>query len=365
MYVHQLAKQWVSSGHNVTIFCGNDGQSTRNQVIDGVQIVRRGGFYTVYLWAFLYYVLRFRGQFDAIVDSENGIPFFSRLYAGVPVFLLMYHVHQEVFKKHLSFPLSFIAKTIESTLSPIVYRNTKVITISRSTEQEIIRLGLAKKENIEIISPGVDIARPANISKTSFPSFLYLGRLKPYKNIDVALRAFASVYKHYRTAKFTIAGFGESRELLEQVVDELDIEKSVTFMGKVSEEEKAILLTKHWVLLQPSSLEGWGMTVLEANACGTPVIASNVPGLRDSVVDGVTGILVQPNNVLALASAMEKMIGSTQLRHAFAQKALQLCRLYRWEDKAYLFQKIIETEREKRYDYTSNSPYAIVRSEPI
>lgn len=351
VYVHELAKHWVADGHKVTVFCGNDGTADRNQMIDGVQIVRRGGFYTVYIWAFLYYILRFKGSFDVVIDSENGVPFFSKLYAGVPVFLLIYHVHQEVFQKHLSFPYSYIAMAVEAKLLPLVYRNTKVITISRSTEMEIIRTGIAKKENIEIVTPGVSITRPKNVSKTSYPSFLYLGRLKPYKNVDVALRAFASIRKRHLTAKFTIAGFGESQPYLIQLAKDLGIAKSVIFSGKVTEEEKAVLLTRNMVVIQPSSIEGWGITVMEANACGTPVIASNVPGLRDSVIDGVTGLLVQPNNVLSLASAMEKMIANTQMRHSLATKAFQLAKQYRWEDKAILYKSIIDIEFQRHYNF--------------
>ena len=108
-YVHELAKRWVTSGNQVTLFCGNDGQSLRNEVIDGVSIIRRGGFYTVYIWACLYYLRFFRGHFDVIIDSENGLPFFTPLYTRKPKFLLIHHIHQEVFHEHLKFPLSYIA----------------------------------------------------------------------------------------------------------------------------------------------------------------------------------------------------------------------------------------------------------------
>ncbi len=111
---YEIAKELVKDGHRVTVFCGNDGHAPRNEKIDGVQMVRRGGFYTVYAWAMMYYVFKFRGLFDIVIDSENGIPFFTPLYVRAPKFLLIHHIHQEVFREHLRFPFSHIAMFIEA-----------------------------------------------------------------------------------------------------------------------------------------------------------------------------------------------------------------------------------------------------------
>jgi len=353
VYIQELAKRWVETGHKVTIFCGNDGKHSRNQVIDGVQIVRRGGFYTVYIWAFLYYVLRFKGLFDVIIDSENGVPFFTPLFSRKPKFLLIHHVHQNVFQEHLRFPLSSLAKFIESVLMPLVYKNTKIITISQSSKKDIIALGLGKDGNIEVIPPGVNhnLFRPA--AKTSYPSFVYLGRLKPYKNVDVIIKALDKVRLDYPKVKLSIAGEGESDRYLKQLTAKLNLNSHVEFSGYITEAEKAKLLARSWVALQPSSIEGWGITVIEANASATPVIASNVAGLRESVLYRKTGLLVPPKQVGAFAAAMSSLIYLNVYRNVLSKRATAWALKFRWEESADLFLKLIKYElsQSKSYSY--------------
>ncbi len=342
VYVHELAKRWAAAGHQVTIFCGNDGHHPRNEVIDGVQIIRRGGFYSVYIWAFLYYTLKFRGLFDLVIDSENGIPFFAKLYAKVPTFLLIYHVHQEVFQKYLVFPLSSVARFMESKMIPAVYGRGKVITISESTKSDIVRHNLALEENILIIYPGIDADQFVPSKKTNHPSFIYLGRLKPYKNVDVALKAFATVHAKRPDAIFTVAGEGESKEGLIKLSQKLGIDSAVKFTGKVPEIEKATLLGSHWAAIQPSSVEGWGITVIEANACGTPVVASNVPGLRDSVLNLRTGYLVACGDENGFADRILKLIEDKPLRLQMGKYAVAWAEKFSWDNSAKQFLFMVE-----------------------
>ncbi|MBI4057774.1 glycosyltransferase [Candidatus Microgenomates bacterium] len=351
VYVHELAKRWVASGHKVTLFCGNDQESPRNEVIDGIQIVRRGGFYMVYLWAFLYYVLRFRGLFDVVIDCENGIPFFTPLFTRKPKFLVIHHVHQDVFRNHLKFPLSLVASFLESKVMPVVYKNQKVITVSESSKAQIKKLGISGNGDIQVIPPGVDIASFPKTAKTVFPSFIYLGRLKPYKNIDVAIKAFSSVVQSYPTAKLAIAGEGESMAMLQKLVKELKLERSVIFTKKVSEKLKAQYLAQSWAALQPSSFEGWGITVIEANAAGTPVIASNVNGLCDSVVDGKTGLLVPVKDISLFAKAMTDLIREPAYRRELSRGAYKWAQRFSWDRSSQELLRVIENElaQDKRY----------------
>ncbi|MDO8658205.1 MAG: glycosyltransferase [Candidatus Levybacteria bacterium] len=341
-YIHEIAKRWVLKGNHVTVFCGNDAHCPKNQTIDGVHIVRRGGSYMVYAWAFLYYILRFRGRFDAIVDSENGIPFFTPLYARVPVFLLIHHIHQEVFREHLMFPLSSIARFMEAKIMPFVYRKNTVITVSESSKKEILKLGLSKSGDVEIVHPGIKTRQFYKAKKTAYPSFLYLGRLKPYKNVDVAIRALARVVKLHPSAELSIVGEGEMMDRLSQLARRLKIENKVTFFGKISDSDKALLLSQSWVVLQPSQLEGWGITVIEANAAGTPVIASDVSGLRDSVIHGETGVLVELKNIDAFTRAMIDFISDEKYRTYLSRSAYLWSQHFNWDKSAENFFHIIE-----------------------
>src|SRR5260221_2789239 len=339
-YIHEIAKEWVKNGAQVTLFSGNDGKHQRNQIIDGVQVVRRGGFYMVYFWAFLYYIVQIRGIYDDIIDSENGIPFFTPLYARKPIFLLIHHVHQEVFREQLIFPFSLLARLLESKVMPFVYRNAHIVTVSESSKKQIIKLGLSTESEIQVINPGIEIGNFIRVKKTKNPSFIYLGRLKPYKNVDIAIKAFNKVVKKYPAAKLTIAGFGECLEKLQKLTKNLGIQQDVMFLGTVSEKDKKLLLAKHWAFLQPSMIEGWGITVIEANASGTPVIASDVSGLRDSVLGKKTGILVTPKDIDEFSEAMVRIITKERQTKLLSIHAIEWSKNFSWDKSATEYMKL-------------------------
>ncbi len=334
VYIHEIAKRWVTAGHSVTVFCGHDGKTSRREVVDGVSIVRRGGFYTVYIWAFIYYVLKFRGIFDVVIDSENGIPFFTPLYVRKPIFTIIYHVHQEVFRKHLMFPFSSFAMFLEADVMPFIYRHIKIITISESTKEEIVKHGLKHENDIEIVNPGIEHGKYATSKKTSYPSMVYVGRHKPYKNIDIAIKTFSKILPTFPEARFFIAGEGENTDSLKDLVKKLSLHNKVIFYGKVSEKEKIKLLSQSWVAIQPSQIEGWGITVIEANACGTPVVASNVSGLRDSIQNEVTGYLIPYKNLDQFTEKVKKIIRNTQLRKTLSKNAIDWSRNFDWDTSA-------------------------------
>jgi glycosyltransferase involved in cell wall biosynthesis/O-antigen/teichoic acid export membrane protein len=358
-YTHEIAKGLVEQGHKVTLFCGNDGKNPRNEVVDGIQVIRRGGFCTVYIWAFLYYILKLRKYFDIIIDSENGVPFLTPLYAHKPIYLLIHHVHQEVFRTHLVFPFSEIASIIEAELMPLLYRNHSVITVSNSSKKEIIGLGLGDSTRIGVVHPGIHSNQYALGKKTSHPSVIYVGRLKPYKNIDVAIKAFAQIKKGHPMATFTIAGIGESKKQLVKLVANLELQDSVHFLNKVSETDKVKLLAESWVAVQPSMIEGWGITVIEANACGTPVVASNVKGLRDSVNDGLTGVLATPQNVESFAAALSELLSDKKKLRRMSKEAKKWSSNFDWKVSAKRINQILtQTEIREQNSEEISPTYA-------
>ncbi|HSW97987.1 MAG TPA: glycosyltransferase family 4 protein, partial [Candidatus Saccharimonadales bacterium] len=251
VYLHELAIRWVKEGHAVTIFCGNDGKSPRHEVYEGVEVVRRGGFYFVYIWAALYYFLRLRKQTDVIVDAQNGIPFFTPLYARKPIYCLMFHVHQEYLRTSLIHPLYLLAFFLEKKAMPFIYKKTPFITISESTKKDMEKLGLGKA-GITLVYPGVNIDALQPGVKTKKPSVLYLGRLKSYKSVHVLIKAAPQILKQFPQVEFIIAGFGEEEKKLKQLAKKLGVFEQFSFLGKVSEEEKIELYQKAWVFVNPS-----------------------------------------------------------------------------------------------------------------
>ncbi|KKS98107.1 MAG: family 2 glycosyl transferase [Candidatus Gottesmanbacteria bacterium GW2011_GWA2_43_14] len=340
-YIHNIAAQWVRQGSKVTIFCGNDGTQEKTDEIDGVRIIRRGGFYSLYFWAVLYYIFHLRRSVDIVVDSGNGIPFFTPLYVFKPKYLLIYHMHQEVFRRHLPLVLSNLAQFLERRLVPFIYRNQKIITISESSKEEIVRLRLADPNNVFIVNPGIDFEKFNLLPKTDFPLITYLGRLKPYKNIHIVIEAFVHILYRHPDAQLFIAGSGESQFFLNDLVAKLGIGESVFIIGKVSEMEKRALLARSWLVVQPSSAEGWGMTVIEANAAGTPVVASDIPGLRDSVIHKSTGILVPAGDIMAFTEAINSLISDRRILDRLAISAYSWAKNFNWKESSEKFYRLI------------------------
>ena len=256
---------------------------------------------------------------------------------ALPVFLLIHHIHQDLFRSGLYFPMDKIALVLEGKLMPLVYRNSRIITVSESSRKDILALGFFKSKNISVVNPGIDPAIFFTSPKTRYPSFVYLGRIRAQKNIDVAIRAFASVVRKHPKARLSIAGWGDKIDELIKLTKSLKLAKSVKFLGKTSDKDRVKLLGRSWAMLQPSSLEGWGITVIEANACGTPVIASDVPGLRDSVLHDESGFLVPAKNEFALAEAMKVLIDLPDHRARLSQNAIAWSHNFNWDVKSAEF----------------------------
>lgn len=343
IYTHEIAKHWALEGHFVTLFCGNDGKSLRKETVDNVHIIRRGGFYFVYLWAILYYLFRFRKSYDIIIDCQNGIPFFTPLYSSTPVYCLMHHVHQDVFFRSLPRPLALFASFLEKRLMPLVYRNVPFITVSESSKKEILSLGLGKVGGVTVVHPGIHIDQLSRGAKTLHPTILYLGRLKQYKSVDVLIHAFHKIAQRVPTAHLVIAGSGEEAGNLKRLVARLHLQHHVTFTGKVSDQEKIKLLQQAWVMVNPSLMEGWGITTIEANACGTPIVASDVPGLRDSVQNMEAGYLVPYGDADAFAERVLAIIQNKTLRENMERRAVEWAHNFDWQKSLEKFSKLLGT----------------------
>jgi cellulose synthase/poly-beta-1,6-N-acetylglucosamine synthase-like glycosyltransferase/glycosyltransferase involved in cell wall biosynthesis/O-antigen/teichoic acid export membrane protein len=333
VYIHELGKRWVKMGHEVTVFCGNDTTSKRHEAVDGVKIIRRGGFYFVYIWAYLYYKFRFQGRYDIIIDSENGLPFFTPLYAKEKSYLLIHHVHQEVFRKSLLPPFSWIAQFLERRIMPMVYRNTEVITVSPSSKADILRHKLTTKEPY-LVYNGVDLKRFTPGAKSRVPLVLYVGRLTSAKSIHVFLSMTQKIHEKLPNVRFVIAGEGPERMSLTKLAKKMGLEDIVEFMGRVSEETKRTLMQRAWVFVNPSLIEGWGITTIEANACGTPVVASNVAGLRDAVHNPHSGFLVPYGNVDEFTLTVMGLLQDKKTRNRMSKDAREWAQKFDWEQSA-------------------------------
>lgn len=346
LHLHEVAKRWVEWGHAVTIFCGQYPGAGRYDCIDGVHILRRGGRYGVYIWAVIYYFVRFRGKYDIVVDTENGIPFFTPLWCRLPKLCVMHHSHEIQFNMEFNSVLATIGIFLEKIVMPRLYRNVPFVAVSESTKEDLCGLGIGR-ENIDVIHNGLDHSLfCADGAKADCPTIVYVGRLKAYKRIELLLEIFARVLETVPNALMHIAGRGEMSKRLEAFAQDLGVAENVVFHGYVSEPEKVWLLQSAWLFITASITEGWGLTVLEANACGTPALAFHVPGLKDAIRNLQSGVLV--TDTKQFVKYVVNILEGAAFRDYLSRNAVVWARRFDWERTAAEFLAILERLNEEQ-----------------
>ena len=335
-HLHEIFGRLAHRGHEVTLLASGWGDAPARATLDGMEVHRVGGRYTFNLAAPAFYRRRLmHREFDVMVEDLNKVPLLSPLWAGHPLALLVHHLFGATAFQEASFPLAAATWLLERPLGR-VYREVPTMAVSRSTARDLGRRGIPEA-GIAVIPNGVELERfspgpPAGRFET--PTLLYLGRLKRYKRVDLPIRAVAALRREGVAVRLVVAGTGDHAGALRALADELGVADAVEFRGFVSEEEKLTLFRRAWVHLLTSPKEGWGITNIEAAACGTPTIASDSPGLRDSVVDGETGYLVPHGDEAALVARIRSLIVDRALRERLGEGARAFAQRFTWDRAA-------------------------------
>jgi glycosyltransferase involved in cell wall biosynthesis len=339
VFVEQIARRIAAGGRKVTVFCGAYEGAARDEVVEGVRYLRRGSWRTVYLWAALYHLMGRFGPHDVVVDVQNAIPFFSPVYCGRPVVVLVHHVHREQWGMIFSRRTSRIGWWVESRLAPWLYRRATYVTVSEASRDDLAGLGV-DPARVEIVHNGAPSpVTPAPTARTPQPSVAFLGRLVPHKRIEFVLRAAADLRPEFPKLSIRIAGQGAWESRLMEEAQRLGVADLVSFDGFVGEAEKNRLLRESWVLAMPSVKEGWGLAVMEAAAQGTPTVASRSGGLAESVVDGETGVLADDYD--EFVAGLRRVLASPALRERLGAAARERAAGFRWEDTAAAFEVVL------------------------
>jgi len=319
----------------VTLLVSGWPGATSREEVDGLDVHRVGGRYTFSLAAPIYYRRSLRQHgFDLVVEDLNKVPLFTPYWGRFPLVLLVHHLFGGTAFEEASVPLAAATWLLERPL-PWVYRDVPVEAVSPSTADDLVSRGF-RRDRIVVIPNGVDLDwyRPGEEPRFEQPTLLYLGRLKRYKRVDLVIRALAVLRERGVDARLLVAGRGDHEPALRSLVGELGLEDAVRFLGFVPEEEKRRLFQRAWVHVLTSPKEGWGITNLEAAACGTPTVASDSPGLRDSVVDGSTGFLVPHGDVEALADRLTRLLTDAGLRERLGREARAFAERFSWDRAA-------------------------------
>jgi glycosyltransferase involved in cell wall biosynthesis len=286
--IDRLSEGMTARGDRVTLLCGGPVAAR------GYQVIRSGGTYSQFLRAPAHFRRRLR-DCDLVVEVCNGMPFFAPLWSRRPMVCLVNHVHTELWDVRLPRPFSTVGQYAESVLMPWAHRENLFLTVSASTAAALAAIGVGE-DRIRMVCNGVEQPQPLT-PRSKEPLFLALGRLTDYKRMDLLLRLWERV-RHVVGGQLVIAGDGPERARIEALAG-----PGVVVTGRVSEEEKHRLLCSAWMLLHPAMIEGWGIVIVEAAIRGTPGVGFDVPGLRDSVIDGETGLLVRSEGQFASAWA--------------------------------------------------------------
>ncbi len=351
VHLHEIFSRIAQLGHDVTLYCSSFKGAKREENIGGIRVIREGGRYLFNFRVVYKYLTTFRkGKYDIVVDDMNKIPFLTPLYVREPLFFIIHHLFNKSIFLEVPLPMAVYVFLMEKFGIFICKKmRVPVIVVSPSTKAEMIEKGI-ESQNIYFAYNCVNhkLYKPVENNRSSTKLIGYFGRIKKYKSIEHLLQAVAIVIKEHPDLKLVIIGDGDNKINLQNLSNKLEIEKNVEFTGFVDDVTKVNLLQQMWFLVNTSSKEGWGLTVIEANACKTLVIASNVPGLKDSVKDGETGLLYEYGNIPELALKIKLLLNDNRLRDKLSANAYRWAQTFDWDATARTTVELLKTKLGKK-----------------
>ncbi len=293
LHIAHIAKLWAEAGIDVTMRTsyapGFPTESTR----DGYRVIRRAGRYLIFPRAAVSETIGRHGERDALVEIWNGVPFFSPVWARGPRVVFLHHLHEHMWPLVLPPTAARVGALVERRLAPPLYRRTPIVTLSESSKRNLVERAGFSASRITVVPPGIDDVFVPGRERSPRPSIVAVGRLMTSKYFDALIEAVAEARTQVPGLELTIVGDGVEHDRLATLIGELDAVGWIHLVGRVSDAELLDLYQRSWLVASASMSEGWGMTLTEAAACGTPAVATRIPGHEDSVEDGVSGVLVE------------------------------------------------------------------------
>lgn len=339
VYLYEIFSRLRRNGHNIMLLCSRGQGQSRHEFIDGFEIFRIGrrANFNFVAPAALRALLRHR-DIDIVIDDLNKIPFYSTIFTRKRVLPMVMHLFRKtIFRETNSLAAGYVFAA--EKLIGLLYRRADFVAISHSTEEDLREVGVRRR--IHVVHSGIPEQYHAGKKVRKDNLVAYVGRVKSYKSIDHFVRAVGLASKR-RIIKAKIVGDGDALDDLKTLARKLDIE--IDFPGFVSEDEKYRVYQTARLVVQPSIKEGWGLTAIEAQSCGTPVICANSPGLREVVLNDRTGFLYEYGNIDQMAEYIVDLVDDKPKWKRFSKAAKRWSRRFSWDVSAEIFNRVLKEE---------------------
>ena len=340
VHADEFMRRWADAGlditHRTSFAVGLPNEARRN----GYRVIRRGSRYSVFGRTIASELTQRMGRYDALVEIWNGVPWFSPVWCHRPRITFLHHVHGPMWGQILPGPLAGFGRVLEARLAPPFYRRTQMVTPSDATRDELLELGF-HADRVLAVPNGVSEAFHPGGDRSVDPLVVAVGRLAPVKRFDELIRAAVIAKRTVPALRVDIVGDGPMRTELDALVAAEGAGGWISFAGQLSHVDLVVRYQRAWLVASASLAEGWGLTLTEAAACGTPAVATDIRGHRSSVVDGVTGLLSPLDQ---LGSTLALALNDDPLRARLADAGLARARTLTWDASALGIMRALHTQ---------------------
>jgi len=335
VHADSIESIWARAGLQVTHRTSFASGRPPSDVRNGYRVSRRGNRYLVFPRSAVAELTGRLGPTDAVIEIWNGVPFLSPWWWHGPTAVWLHHVHGPMWQQSLPGPVAPLGNLLEERLAPPWYRRVPVVTLSQSSKDELVdELGF-DRGHVTVIPPGIDPSfsplDPADpgVGRSPTPLAVAVGRLTPVKDFCRLVRVMAGVRDRVPDLELVIVGEGYERAAIEAQVAAVGGQDWVRLPGRIPDEELLSLYRRAWLAVSASTREGWGMTLTEAAACGTPAVATDIAGHADAIDDGRSGLLGRSDD--ELVELATRVLTDPTTRSALRAGALERAGELTWE----------------------------------